>query len=161
MLKDQNFYAGFPGVCRTPLSAIFRSSELTLTLLDLNSPILQWRDGKRPVWDWLHPEVGQQAFYRVRAQLSEAPSRCPDKEGHRWTVEGNQHRGPLCAMVVPFFPGSSCISTCLCVKSLPAQPYSRLCYLCSALWLQWVKLCLREIYGHLLSRACWPPCLNF
>lgn len=28
MLKDQSFYAGFPGVCRTPLSAIFGSSEL-------------------------------------------------------------------------------------------------------------------------------------
>ena len=55
----------------------------------------------------------------------------PTGEAKRDTVEQSKetNRSLLCVMAALFSPGSGCVSPCLCVGSLPAQPWSyHLCY---------------------------------
>ena len=55
----------------------------------------------------------------------------PTGEAKRNTVEQSKetNRSLLCVMAALFSPGSGCVSPCLCVGSLPAQPWSyHLCY---------------------------------
>ena len=97
MLKVQSSHAASPGICLILCQqSLVRLITKTLTLLDWNSPILWWGDGKAPVWDWLHPKVGQQTLYRGRAQFREASSYWRGKEGHSWTIQGNQQEFSLC-----------------------------------------------------------------
>ena len=54
----------------------------------------------------------------------------PIGEAKRDTDEQSKetNRGLLRVMAALFSPGSGCVSLCLCVRSLPAQPRSCLCY---------------------------------
>ena len=118
MLKVQSSHAASPGICLILCQqSLVRLITKTVTLLDWNSPILWWGDGKAPVWDWLHPKVGQQTLYRGRAQFREASSYWRGKEGHSWTIQGNQQEFSLCDGS-PLFPRLwLCFSMFTCQKS--------------------------------------------
>ena len=137
-LKSQviSLYISFPG----PLQNLTESCEPILLLEGIMSRVLHTTQPSTQTRE-SYPDRSQFLPLLVISCVPLGNKHCiegehssekplPIGEAKRDTAEQSKetNRSFLCVMAALFSPGCGCVSPCLCVRSLPAQPWSCLCY---------------------------------